>query len=893
MESITGSLAPQIVYLDFDGENTIYHNEDLNISLDVNVEDSLMSDAQKFYILSQLDKMYDDSEVVFTLSRPDNEEYSTIYIGKTDAFNKYGSFAGLAETIDKGNKIKDDNAFVFADYTSDLDHVISVIDHEIGHIVEGMEHNITVGGLEDYAADSVGVKFGLGSDDGAKLKTYNVNVKKNTKVTVTVSNISCAENKYVTVGGSYVGEKFANATLYIYLDGDLIASKSSGSYSITLNEGSYQFLFKTPQTDLYSRYKSEVGTVYRYGAILMNFSFHIGSPVVLDNAPPVISSTSDTCSYETAVITIKATDAKSKVTQYYVNYWYYDANGKKIAKDQKSTKNQITLANLMPGIVYYYQVAAEDEYNNKSNYSVTKEFTTLTDTEAPVFTSDIAYASTGNNITLSWNAATDNASVSHYEINFNGAVYTTKNRSLLLNNVTPGVYSCSVTALDKTGNSSTAQTITTQAYTITDSISGSGSLTGAGTYFSGTPITVTATPDTHQLLVSLAVNGQNVDGGTATITVNKDTQVSAAFRPMEQYTVSVAGNYAVLNSLLTITGTDKNAENGKFYETSSVTFAAGYKQGYAFENWTINGTEYATDNVTINNLSSNLTATANYYKLGQYIVNLTSNITGLESIAVVTGTDTTTVSGANIYYERSSVTITAQEQSGYVFDHWDINGKVYHTSSVTLTDLSANLEAVAYYDSVYASAETQKELVYNFGNMVISTSGTTPTITVNGNIVANGTFIDGIASFDFNYIELGAELNVTITGSSPLSLNSSTDMVISTDLDISGIETGRCGGGIGGRGGTGGKGGIGGKGGVSYGGAGGAGGTSSGIYSSGKNGKAGSVWHYHSQTVRRRGRRLSGVYLRCRRALQALWHYRCRSVRPYLPVCRPHSGIRH
>ena len=155
MESITNPLAPQIVYLDFDGENTIYHNEDLNISLDVNVEDSLMSDTQKFYILSQLDKMYDDSEVIFTLTRPEDEEYSTVYIGKTDAFNKYGSFAGLAETIDQGNQIKNDNAFVIADYTNDLDNVITVIDHELEHIVKGMEHNITVGSLDDYSSISI------------------------------------------------------------------------------------------------------------------------------------------------------------------------------------------------------------------------------------------------------------------------------------------------------------------------------------------------------------------------------------------------------------------------------------------------------------------------------------------------------------------------------------------------------------------------------------------------------------------------------------------------------------------------------------------------------------------------------------------------------------------
>jgi hypothetical protein len=58
MESITSPFAQQIVYLDFDGENTIYRNNDLNVSLDVNVGNSFMSDEQKLYILSQLNEMY-------------------------------------------------------------------------------------------------------------------------------------------------------------------------------------------------------------------------------------------------------------------------------------------------------------------------------------------------------------------------------------------------------------------------------------------------------------------------------------------------------------------------------------------------------------------------------------------------------------------------------------------------------------------------------------------------------------------------------------------------------------------------------------------------------------------------------------------------------------------
>ena len=145
-------IAVQYVYLDFDGEITTYHNTDLNISLDVKVEDSGMSEEQKRYILAELSEKYASANIVFTVEKPEEiQEYSTIFIGQTNDFEEYGSFAGLAETIDKGNQIKNDDAFVFADLTSDLDSVVSVIDHEIGHIVEGMEHESIQSNIKDYA----------------------------------------------------------------------------------------------------------------------------------------------------------------------------------------------------------------------------------------------------------------------------------------------------------------------------------------------------------------------------------------------------------------------------------------------------------------------------------------------------------------------------------------------------------------------------------------------------------------------------------------------------------------------------------------------------------------------------------------------------------------------
>ena len=41
----------QLIYLDFDGERTVYRNQDLGIVLDVEIENSGMTEKQKRYIL--------------------------------------------------------------------------------------------------------------------------------------------------------------------------------------------------------------------------------------------------------------------------------------------------------------------------------------------------------------------------------------------------------------------------------------------------------------------------------------------------------------------------------------------------------------------------------------------------------------------------------------------------------------------------------------------------------------------------------------------------------------------------------------------------------------------------------------------------------------------------
>lgn len=209
---------PQIVYLDFDGESTTYRNDDLDITIDVDIEDSGMSEEQKRYILAKLSEIYASEEIVFTIEKPEEEqEYSTIFIGQTDDFEEYGSFAGLAETIDKGNLIKDDNAFVLADSTSDLDTVISVIDHEVGHIVRGMEHVEEFNNMYDYSwigdDETILVDWGtLSSDRKAEvtvpgMSTYNFSFKAGVSCTVRLTS-----DKNIWEGGSFIIWEISNAS---------------------------------------------------------------------------------------------------------------------------------------------------------------------------------------------------------------------------------------------------------------------------------------------------------------------------------------------------------------------------------------------------------------------------------------------------------------------------------------------------------------------------------------------------------------------------------------------------------------------------------------------------------------------------------------------------------
>ncbi|MBR4255172.1 MAG: AIDA repeat-containing protein [Lentisphaeria bacterium] len=148
---------PVYVYLDFDGQRTTYDNRALKLSFAVTVRNSGFSDEQQQAILTGLAEKYEADGVVFMLERPADEsiEYSTLYFGKTSAFDAYGEFFGVAETHDGNNMSATDEAFILLDRTYSTDQAISVAAQNLDHLLGNSCLSSTANALADYAVKTV------------------------------------------------------------------------------------------------------------------------------------------------------------------------------------------------------------------------------------------------------------------------------------------------------------------------------------------------------------------------------------------------------------------------------------------------------------------------------------------------------------------------------------------------------------------------------------------------------------------------------------------------------------------------------------------------------------------------------------------------------------------
>ena len=162
---------PQLVYLDFDGEEDVTYRGDIRIeNIDVPAFQFGERNIETFTCEVQhtLNERVDGA--FFTTRKPSGDRpYSTVFIGGDDsAFGLRGTLNGVAEKVDHGNLDPTDNAFVFSEVIADntstgeqfVSRLISTIDHEVRHLLGTLDHGEHTGSEHPFSSVADVVRTG-------------------------------------------------------------------------------------------------------------------------------------------------------------------------------------------------------------------------------------------------------------------------------------------------------------------------------------------------------------------------------------------------------------------------------------------------------------------------------------------------------------------------------------------------------------------------------------------------------------------------------------------------------------------------------------------------------------------------------------------------------------
>jgi hypothetical protein len=215
-------------------------------------------------------------------------------------------------------------------------------------------------------------------------------------------------------------------------------------------------------------------------------------------------------------------------------------------------------------------------------------------------------------------------------------------------------------------------------YTITASAnpSNGGTISGTGTYPSGSTCTLTATPATGYSFVRWTKNGSQVSTNPSySFTVTGNASYVAVFS-LNSYTISVSANPSAGG---TVSG------GGTYNYGSSCTLTATPATGYSFVRWTKNGSQVSTNP----SYSFTVTGNASYvavFSLNSYTISASAN-------PAAGGT----VSGGGTYNYGSSCTLTATPATGYSFVRWTKNGSQVSTNPSYSFTVTGNASYVAVF----------------------------------------------------------------------------------------------------------------------------------------------------------------------------------------------------
>lgn len=222
------------------------------------------------------------------------------------------------------------------------------------------------------------------------------------------------------------------------------------------------------------------------------------------------------------------------------------------------------------------------------------------------------------------------------------------------------------------------KTSLTPTYTISVSAnpSGSGSVTGGGTYEQGQSCTVRATAATGYNFQKWTENGSQVSTNAAyTFTVSANRNLVAVFQ---------AGSYTIGASASPSSGGTVSGA-GSYNYGQNCTLTATPATGYSFVKWTKNGTQ----------VSTNATYTFAVTASGSYVAHFQANSYTISVSA--SPSNGGTVSGGGTYTYGQSCTVQATAAPGYTFKNWTQDGNVVWTNAIYIFTVTSNRSLVAHF----------------------------------------------------------------------------------------------------------------------------------------------------------------------------------------------------
>jgi len=235
-----------------------------------------------------------------------------------------------------------------------------------------------------------------------------------------------------------------------------------------------------------------------------------------------------------------------------------------------------------------------------------------------------------------------------------------------------------------------------------------GTVSGGGTFNSGTSRTVTATANEGYTFTNWTENGNEVSTNanyTFTVTSNRTLVANFTATAPNQYTINVSANPTEGG---TVTG------GGTYQEGQSCTLTATAASGYVFQKWAKNGTQ----------VSANATYTFTVSESASYVAHFDQQSYNISLSA--SPSNGGSVSGGGIYYSGQPCTVHAVANTGYSFINWTENGNVVSTNAnytFTVTD-NHTLIAVFNYNGLpqgiingeFSVSDTQR-VYFSKGNL--------------------------------------------------------------------------------------------------------------------------------------------------------------------------------